>query len=126
MKKHAGVFALVLLMAAPAVAETIYYAPQVTGKRERKNLRHFLYVKNLTNDKKAIYDQYGFTPHRLRLNEYGQIREQWTYYEAGTRFVFDQCGYIVETESVPVEHRRSWAYQRDVPGYAEDICCDRH
>jgi hypothetical protein len=124
MRMRIGVFALVLLFAAPVVAETIYYAPQITGKRERKNLRHFLYVKNLTADKKAVYDEYGYTAHRLRLNEYGQVREQWTYYEAGVVFVFDQCSNLVDTSTINPEQRRTWAYQRDVRGYDEDVCCD--
>ena len=97
MIKRIGVFCLVLLFAAPVVAETIYYAPQVTGKRERKNIRHFLYLKNLTGDMKAVYDEYGYTPHRIRLNGYGTIRQEWTYYEAGKVFVFDQCSNLVET-----------------------------
>ncbi|HEX5132753.1 MAG TPA: hypothetical protein VFX92_09730 [Candidatus Krumholzibacteria bacterium] len=111
MKTRIGFFALALLVAVPAFAETIYYPPQVTGKRERKNIRHFLYLNNLTNDKKAIYEQYGFTPHRVRLNEYGRVTEKWTYYSVGTAFTFDQCGYLVDTESVSREDRRSWAYQ---------------
>ena len=124
MRMRIGVFALVLLFAAPALAETIYHAPQVTGKQTRKNVRHFLYLKNLSGDKKAIYDEYGYTAHRLRLNEYGQVREQWTYYEVGKVFVFDQCSNLVETHRVNPEHRRSWAYQRDVTGYDEDVSCD--
>lgn len=124
MKTRIGVFALVLLFAGPAVAETIYYAPQVTGKRERNSIRHYLYVKNLSGDKKAVYDEYGYTTHRVRLNEYGLVREQWTYYEAGRVFVFDQCHNLVETQSITPEHRRTWAYQKNVRGYDEDVCCD--
>jgi hypothetical protein len=73
---------------------------------------------------KTVYDEYGYTPHRIRLNGYGTIRQEWTYYEAGKVFVFDQCSNLVETRSVNVEHRRSWAYQRDVSGYDEDVPCD--
>jgi hypothetical protein len=119
-----GIFALLVLFAAPVFAETIYYAPQVTGKRERKNIRHFLYLKNLSGDKKAIYDQYGYTAHRIRLNEYGEVREQWTYYEVGKVFVFDSCHRLVDEATINPEHRRAWAYQRDVRGYDEDIGCD--
>jgi hypothetical protein len=124
MIKRIGIFCLMLLFAVPAMAEGIYYAPQVTGKRERKNIRHFLYVKNLTGDMKAVYDEYGYTPHRVRLNEYGKVRQQWTYYETGKVFVFDQCSNLVETRAISVEHRRSWAYQRDVRGYDEAMPCD--
>ena len=124
MKKLLWVSGLVLLCAAPVLADDIYYAPQVTGARERSNVRHFLYVKNLTGDKRAIYDEYGYTPYRLRMNEYGQIREKWTYYEAGKEFIFDQCGRLRETHNVSVEHRRDWQYQKNVSGYDEDVCND--
>jgi hypothetical protein len=124
MKRLLWVSGLLLCVALPAVADVIYYAPQVTGKRERKNIRHYLFVKNLSGDKKAIYDEYGYTPHRIRLNEYGEVRDQWTYYEHGRVFVFDQCGALVETSEVSREFRREWAYQRDVRGYDEDMPCD--
>jgi hypothetical protein len=124
MKKWLWASSLVLLIAAPVFADAIYYPPQVTGARERNNVRHFLYVKNLSGDKKAIYDEYGYTPYRLRLNEYGVVREQWTYYEVGKIFVFDQCGRLAETHNVGVEHRRDWQYQKNVSGYAEDVCND--
>jgi hypothetical protein len=124
MKKWIWVSGLVLLCAAPALADDIYYAPQVTGARERKNIRHYLYVKNLTGDKRAIYDEYGYTPYRLRLNEYGEVRERWTYYEVGKVFIFDPCGRLAETHSIGVEHRRDWQYQRNVSGYDEDVCND--
>lgn len=121
MKRLFWVSGLVLLMAGPALAEAVYYPPQVTGKRERKNIRHFLYVQNLAADKKAVYDEYGYTPHRVRLNQYGRIEERWTYYEQGLVFVFDQCDRLRETHRINPEHRRDWAYQREAGGYAEDI-----
>jgi hypothetical protein len=124
MKKWLGASMLVLLMAAPAFADTIYYAPQVTGARERSSIRSYLYVKNLTGDKLEIYDAYGYTPYRLRLNEYGVVRERWTYYEVGKEFIFDQCGRLAETHNIGVEHRRDWQYQKNVSGYDEDVCND--
>jgi hypothetical protein len=124
MKKLLWVSSLVLLVAGPALADAVYHPPQVTGKRERKNIRHFLYVKNLTGDKKDIYDRYGYTSHRVRLNEYGKVYEKWTYYEVGMSFTFDQCGSLVDSEGVDRELRRTWAYQRDVAGYDEAVCCD--
>lgn len=124
MRKFVWTFALSLLVAAPALADVAYHAPQVTGKKERKFLRHFLYVKNLDGDKKAVYDEYGYTPYRVRLNEYGRVKEKWTYYEHGLVFVFDQCNALLESHQVEVEQRRTWAYQRDVEGYDEDVCCD--
>jgi|SRR5688572_12187630 hypothetical protein len=124
MKKWLWVSGLVLVLAAPAFADAVYYPPQVTGARHRSNLRHFLYVKNLTGDKLAVYEEYGYTPHRLRLNEYGQVREKWTYYEAGKVFIFDQEGNIDETRSISVEKRRQWQYQKDVAGYDENVPSD--
>jgi hypothetical protein len=124
MKKWLWVSGLVLVLAAPAFADAVYYPPQVTGARHRSNLRHFLYVKNLTGDKLAVYEEYGYTPHRLRLNEYGEVREKWTYYEAGKVFIFDQEGNIDETRSISVEKRRQWQYQKDVAGYDENVPSD--
>ena len=121
MKKWFWVSGLVLVLAAPALADAIYYAPQVTGKRERSNVRHYLFVKNLTGDKLAIYDEYGYTPYRVRLNEYGVVREQWTYNELGKMFIFDQDGDLAETHNIPVDHRRQWQYQKNVAGYDENV-----
>ncbi len=121
MRKFVWSVALSVLIAVPAFADTMYYAPQVTGKKERKYLRHFLYVKNLDGDKRAVYDEYGYTAHRVRLNEYGQIKEKWIYYEHGLVFVFDQSNSIVETHEIEVEKRRQWQYQRDVAGYDEGV-----
>jgi hypothetical protein len=124
MKRWLWASGLVLLIAAPALADAIYYAPQVTGARERSNVRHYLFVKNLIGDKRDIYDEYGYTPNRHRLNEYGTVREQWTYYEVGKVFVFDQCSNLVETHNISVEHRRDWQYQKNVHWYDEDVCND--
>ncbi|HEX6792124.1 MAG TPA: hypothetical protein VF247_12500 [Candidatus Krumholzibacteria bacterium] len=121
MKKWLWASLLVTAIAVPAFADAIYYAPQVTGTRERSNIRHFLFVKNLTGDKLAIYNEYGYTPYRLRLNEYGKVRERWTYYEIGKEFIFDQDGSLDEEHTVAVEHRRQWQYQKNVSGYDEDV-----
>lgn len=124
MRKFVWTFALSVLFVVPSFADAIHYAPQVTGKKERKHLRHFLYIKNLDGDKKAVYDEYGFTAHRVRLNEFGRVKEQWTYYEHGLVFVFDQCNSLLESREIDVEKRRTWQYQHDVVGYEEDVCCD--
>jgi hypothetical protein len=124
MRKFVWTFALSVLIAAPAFADAIYYAPQVTGKKERKYVRHFLYIKNLDADKKAVYDEYGYTPHRVRVNGYGLVKEQWTYLEHGLIFVFDQRNELVETHETGTEYRRRWAYQRDVEGYDETVYND--
>ena len=124
MRKFVWTFALTVLMAAPALADDVWYPPQVTGKRERNNVRHFLYIMNLQGDKKAVFDEYGYTPHRTRTAYAGRWTEEWQYLELGIAFVFDQCDELLETHNVPVEHRRSWAFERDVPGYQENLPCD--
>ena len=133
MRKFVWAFALALLVATPVLADDddyyddddrIWYAPEVTGEQDRVYLRHFLYIYNLRGDKRDVYDEYGFTPHRIRSNSGGQVKEQWIYYELGISFVFSQCGDLLETHKADVEHRRSWAYQRPVAGYREDIHCD--
>ena len=121
MKKWLWASLLVTAIAAPAFADVVYYAPQVTGARERSNLRHFLFVKNLTGDKLDIYNEYGYTPYRMRLNEYGTVRERWTYFEVGKVFIFDQDGDLAEEHNIGVEHRRQWQYQKNVSGYDEDV-----
>ena len=73
---------------------------------------------------RAVYDEYGYTPHRVRRNEYGLVKEQWTNPEYGLVFVFDQCNTLLETHEIEVEKRRTWQYQRDVAGYDEAVCCD--
>jgi hypothetical protein len=121
MKRWLWVSGLVLALAAPAFADAVYYPPQVSGKRDRSNIRHYLYVKNLSGDKLAIYEQYGYTPYRLRLNEYGRVRERWTYNEIGKVFIFDQENNLVEEHNTDVEHRRQWQYQKNVSGYDENV-----
>ena len=126
MRKFVWMSALSLLIAAPALADAIYYPPQVTGKQERKMTRHLVYLANLQGDMKDVYDQYGFTTHRVRTNVAGRVTMTWTYLELGLVFEFDQCGMLVDShEGVRTEQRRSWAYQRDVAGYQEDLECDR-
>ena len=55
MKRWFWASALVLVIAAPALADAIYYAPQVTGARERSNIRHYLFVKNLRRFRSASF-----------------------------------------------------------------------
>lgn len=124
MKRWLWVSGLVLALAAPAFADAVYYPPQVSGKRDRSSIRHYLYVKNLSGDKLAVYEQYGYTPYRKRLNEYGLVREMWTYYEVGKVFIFDQESNLEEEHNIDVEKRRQWQYQKDVPGYDEDVPSD--
>jgi len=124
MKKWFMASALALVMVVPALADGIYYPPHVIGARDRSSIRHYLFARNLTGDKLDVYNEYGYPVHRLRTNEYGKVLEHWRYYEVGKEFVFDQCSDLVDTKSIDEEHRRSWAYQRDVAGYDEDLPCD--
>lgn len=78
-----------------------YY--QVRGKKGRKYIRHFLLQKNLTGDKKRIFDEYGWTPHRLRFDFAGRITERWIYYPEGLYFLFDNQGNLIEERHVPRE-----------------------
>lgn len=112
--KRALIFLCGLLMvgALPALADdAVHHAPSVIGKKARKQIRAFYYQKNLRNDKRRVYDEYGYTPHRLRINEAGKLTERWTYYNEGLEFTFDQGGKLVETREIAREDRRSWEYQ---------------
>jgi len=113
MKKYLMTLAGVLAFAAvPALAaDVIYYSPSVTGKKARKQIRHLLFVEMLDADMKAIYDAYGYTPHRLRINAAGKVTERWTYYEQGLEFTCDQEGNLVDEREINVERRRDWVYQ---------------
>lgn len=103
---------LLVIGVAPVLADDVtYYPPQVSGKKARKQIRSFLYVKNLRNDMREVYDEYGYTPHRLRTNYAGQLTERWTYHKEGLQFTFNQSGYLVEKREIAREDRRSWQYQ---------------
>ena len=103
---------LLLFGATPALTETIYYPPQVTGKKARRQIRHFLYGKNLVGDKKAVFDRYGFSRNRLRTNAAGRITERWRYYELGLEFTFDKDSNLIDEREIPREDRRAWVYQK--------------
>lgn len=79
------------------------YYRQVRGEKGRKYIRHFLLQKNLTGDKKKIYDEYGWTPHRLRFDFAGRITERWIYYTEGLYFLFDDQGNLIEERHIPRE-----------------------
>ena len=80
-----------------------YYPPRVVGKKARKQIRHFLFVKNLENDMRAVYEEYGYTPHRLRINFAGRITERWKYYTQGLYFEFDLDGNLVDFRRIAKE-----------------------
>ena len=113
MKKYFAILAgLLVLFTGSAFAErtatcggdTFYYK-QVRGKKGRKYVRHFLLRENLKGDKKAIYEQYGFTPHRLRFDAAGKITERWSYYDEGLEFTFDADSNLLETREINREDR---------------------
>jgi len=81
------------------------YGVSVDGKRARKNLRHLLLAGNLKGDKKRIFDQYGYTPHRLRFNHAGAKTERWRYYSEGLEFVFDEGSNLVDWRQIQKEDR---------------------
>jgi hypothetical protein len=114
MKRYLMILAgLLAFVAGPALADQIvYYPPKVTGKKARRQIRHYLYGHKLTGDKKVVFDKYGWTPHRLRINAYGRVTERWQYLEEGLEFTFDQKGNMLEERTIKVEHRRSWVYQK--------------
>lgn len=110
MKRIALAIALALLTAGvgTAPAETSaddshHYYRQVRGKKGRKYIRHFLLRKNLTGDKKQVYETYGWTPHRLRINFAGRVTERWIYYTDGRYFEFDDDGNLVEERAIARE-----------------------
>ena len=75
----------------------------VRGKRGRKYARRFSFRANLTGDKLRIYDEYGYTPHRLGFRGAGVHRERWLYFSEGIEFVFDGYSNLVETHYFPPE-----------------------
>ena len=98
---------LVLLLTLVALFATASEAVTVgRGKRSRRFIRHRTYVQKLQNDKRQIYNEYGFPVHRHREYAYGEIREFWTYYEHGLEFVFDEDSNLLETNKFWPENRR--------------------
>jgi len=72
----------------------------VRGKKGRKYLRRASLAANLSGDKFDIYEEYGYTPHRLGINKAGKRYERWQYHTEGLEFVFDQEGTLVETHRI--------------------------
>lgn len=104
---------LMVFFVGPVLAETIvYYPPRVTSRKARKHMRFAHYRHALTGDKRAIFEKYGWTPHRLRFNVCGRVTERWQYLDEGLEFTFDQKGNLLEERTIMVEHRRSWQYQK--------------
>ena len=51
----------------------------------------------LEGDQLAIYREYGYTPHRLRVSVAGRHTESWKYYSDGLEFIFDDSSRLIET-----------------------------
>ena len=75
----------------------------VRGKRGRKYARRFSLRQNLISDKARIFDEYGYTPHRLRINFAGKRTERWKYYSLGVEFLFDVDSNLIATRDFPPE-----------------------
>ena len=72
------------------------------GMRGRNLLRGYSYAGNLPGDKKRVYDEFGFTPHRVGLNEGGRRTERWIYDSAGVEFLFEHhTGKLLQTRYFP-------------------------
>lgn len=52
---------------------------------------------NLTGDKLAVFEEFGYTPHRLGYHVGDTRTERWKYYAEGVEFVFDENSMLVET-----------------------------
>lgn len=75
----------------------------VTGKRFRKNVRHLRLASLYEGDMRAVYAEFGYTPHRLRFYMAARQTEQWTYYDKGLRFVFDEDGNLIDRCEIPAD-----------------------
>ena len=73
------------------------------GAKGRKYVRRLSLRENLTNDKLAIYDELGYTPHRLRFYFAGERTERWVYHSLGVEYWFDEEGRLIETRRFPPE-----------------------
>jgi hypothetical protein len=97
---------LLCVFAGSGVADMIASAdaPQgvsVTGKRYRKNVRHLRLAGLYQGDKRDVYREFGYTPYRLLIQAAGRTTEQWTYYDRGLCFLFDDAGNLIERREIP-------------------------
>ena len=75
----------------------------VRGKKGRKYARRFSLQENLQGDKLAIYNEHGYTPHRLGYDFQGIKTERWKYYSEGLEFWFDASSNLIDTRYFPPE-----------------------
>jgi hypothetical protein len=107
---------IILLVALAALlGTTVTEAVTLNSRKGRKQFRYTYYTEQLQNDKLAVYDEYGFCMHRIRVYAYGEIHEHWTYYGDGVEFVFDQNDMLIRTRTFPPDDRRE-RFER-FPGY---------
>lgn len=66
-------------------------------------MRRFSLGANLQGDKLVVFEELGYTPHRLGFNEGGKRTERWKYYSLGVEFLFDEYGNLIETRRFPPE-----------------------
>ena len=105
------IMALAALLGATAV-EAITFEQ---SKKGRKYLQSVYFVENLQKDMLAVYQDYGYPVHRLRVCGYGRIVERWTYYDLGLEFTFDENSVLLNTRTFFPENRRE-RFDR-FPGY---------
>jgi hypothetical protein len=108
---------IILIMALAALlgttaAEAITFDKTPKG---RKYLQGLYFVENLQKDMLAVYQEYGYPVHRLRVYGYNRIVERWTYYDLGLEFTFDENSALVSTRTFWPEDRRG-RFDR-FPGY---------
>lgn len=96
------IMALAALLGATAAEATSFEQ----SKRGRKYLQGVYFVENLQRDMLAVYQQYGYPLHRLRVCGYGRVVERWTYYEVGLEFTFDENSVLLGTRTFWPEDRR--------------------
>ena len=107
MRKYLVILSgLLCIFVGSAVADTYAATKQqncvsVTGKRNRKNVRHLTLAEELQGDKKKVYQEFGYTPHRLRFAAAGRITERWIYYDKGLFFLFNEDSNLIEQREIP-------------------------
>ncbi len=97
---------LLLTVASFLSSTAVADGPGVCGKKRRKRIRRSYLVKNLENDKLKVYQEYGYSIHRLRVRGYGRVQEHWKYYKIGKEFIFDEESNLVNVIRFRPENKR--------------------
>ena len=135
MRKYLVILSGLLCLFAGSVFADTYETTKkqqgvsVTGKRYRKNVRHLTLAEELQGDKKKVYQEFGYTPHRLRFDAAGQITERWIYYDQGLLLLFDEDSNLIEQREIPKqgESVTGKRYRKNVrhPTLAEELQGDK-